>query len=68
MEDDLEDFSSVNSELRYLTLELMKIAVQKGKTFKDIAHEFIDNVNYLSKLIEKSASLPLKRIRKRSDG
>ena len=55
MEDDFEDFSGVNSELRYLTLELMKIAVKKGISFKEVCNEFIENVEHLHTTIERAS-------------
>lgn len=42
----------INSEVRYLTIELMKLATVKKKSFKDISREFIKNAYYLKKLIE----------------
>ncbi len=68
MEIDYDDFSSANSELRYLTLELMKIALEKGKSFEEVALEFVDNVEYLSILIEKSATKRFSKIGKKSNG
>ncbi len=47
------DVESSNSEIRYLTIELMKIAVQKGKSFDEVAEEFISNVIKLKDMIEK---------------
>ncbi len=40
------------SELRNLTLELMRLAYMSGKPFKKIAKEYIKNVLLLSKMIE----------------
>jgi hypothetical protein len=68
MDMDYDDFSSVNSELRYLTLELMKIALEKGKSFEEVALEFVKNVEYLSMLIEESASKSVSKVGKRSNG
>ena len=44
---------SSNSELRYLTLELMKLAVRQKKSFEEIAREYIRNVYLLKSLIER---------------
>ncbi|MFQ5406679.1 MAG: hypothetical protein ACE5DI_06000 [Candidatus Micrarchaeia archaeon] len=40
---DLEELASVNSELRFLTIELMKIASQRGVSFDEILSEFTQN-------------------------
>lgn len=49
-----EDIESVNSELRYITMELMKIAAQRKMTFEDVAREFLGNATLLQKMIESS--------------
>ncbi|MCK4319201.1 hypothetical protein KAW38_01365 [Candidatus Micrarchaeota archaeon] len=55
MQIDIEDdSSSANSELRYLTLELMKLAVKENRTFKQISQEYVENVFLLQTLIENS--------------
>ncbi len=58
MEFDEDEEYSANSELRYLTLELMKIAISEHKTFKEVVHEFIDNVFYLKNVISKKQPFP----------
>ena len=55
MQTDIEDDpSSVNVELRYLTLELMKLATKEGRTFEQISQEYVKNVFLLQTLIEDS--------------
>lgn len=49
-----EDIESVNSELRYITIELMKIAAQKKISFDEAALEFLKNATLLQKMIESS--------------
>ncbi|MCS7109349.1 MAG: hypothetical protein NZ903_00950 [Candidatus Micrarchaeota archaeon] len=51
-----EDDDSVNSEIRYITIELMKIAAQRGITFEEAAREFLKNAVFLKRLIEISES------------
>ncbi len=52
-EEDIE--IETNQEIRMLTLELMKIAIAKNKTFKEVVDEFIKNSIYLKKkIIEKN--------------
>ncbi len=43
---------SVNSEVRYISLELMKIAAKEKRNFKEVAGEFVDNVYYMHQLIQ----------------
>jgi hypothetical protein len=59
MEGEEEDKeNAVNSEIRYIALELMKIAARGGKEFKAVAGEYLDNAELLKRMIageEKSA-------------
>lgn len=50
--DMLDDGSSVNMELRMLTLELMKIAIKQKRQFKDVAIEYIKNAMLLKTMLE----------------
>jgi hypothetical protein len=43
---------SVNSEIRYISLELMKIAAKEKRSFREVASEFVDNVCYMHRLIQ----------------
>ena len=47
---------SINTELRYITIELMKIAARRRKGFPDVAGEFISNVYTLKTMLNKGAS------------
>jgi len=49
-----EEVASINSEMRFITLELMKLAHKKKKNFREVANEFILNVYTLDKLIKES--------------
>ncbi len=52
--DDMEyDRESANSEIRYLTLELMKIAVREKKPFKQVVKEFIENVYFMKETLSE---------------
>jgi hypothetical protein len=42
-----------NSELRYLTLQLMKIAIKTKKPFKVIARQYVRNMYTLYKILQK---------------
>jgi hypothetical protein len=46
---DFDSIATVNSELRYLTLELMKISIREKKSFKSTVNEFIKNAEFLKK-------------------
>ena len=50
MENNLDDIAVINSELRYLTIELMKIAAQSGISFDDAVDDYIANTHKLKKL------------------
>ena len=53
--DEYDELFNINAEIRYLTLEIMKIALRKKKPFKLVAKEFVRNANTLQKLIKKAA-------------
>ena len=61
MEED--ELAQANSEMRFLTLELMKVAAQRKQRFKEVLGEFIQNVYTLEATIRKKA---LKRSRRRA--
>jgi hypothetical protein len=50
-----EEVASVNSEMRFITLELMKLAEKKKMSFKEVANEFISNVFVLDGMIKESS-------------
>lgn len=58
--DDSEDAEPVSSEMRYMALELMKIAAQRKTTFRKVAEEYISNTYLLNSMIEESLSNPMK--------
>jgi hypothetical protein len=49
-----EEIASINSEMRFITLELMKQAQEKKKSFKEVAREFIANVYTLDRMVKES--------------
>ena len=49
-----EEIASINSEMRFITLELMKLAQKKRKSFKEVAGEFISNTYNLDRMIKES--------------
>ncbi|MEM3030331.1 MAG: hypothetical protein QXH27_01220 [Candidatus Micrarchaeia archaeon] len=48
-----EDAAGINSEMRYITLELMKLAAKRNKPFEQVAAEFITNVYAVRRLIKR---------------
>ncbi len=55
-----EDNTSANSEIRFITLELMKLAQQSGRSFEDMAQEYLENGEKLHAMLQKGTGLPLK--------
>ena len=49
----MNDIRDINTELRYITLELMKIAEKRKVPFKKVAAEFVENATTLHELIQK---------------
>jgi hypothetical protein len=47
-----EDKGNANSEMRYITLELMKLASKRKSTFKKVASEFVENAYALAELLQ----------------
>ncbi len=47
LEECFEEVAAINSEMRYLCLELMKIATQRNVPFEQVTREFIANTNKL---------------------
>lgn len=60
---DEDELAQVNSEMRFLTLELMKIAAQRKAAFGEVLDEFIGNVYTLERTIRKRT---LKRSRRKA--
>ena len=61
IEDD--DSLSANSEMRYISLELMKLAQKSGRSFRDVAAEYMKNTEMLQDMImgEEAAQLSSKK-------
>ncbi|MFH1750614.1 MAG: hypothetical protein ABH863_02960 [Candidatus Micrarchaeota archaeon] len=49
--ENFEELAIVNSELRFLTVELMKIALERGKSFDEIVAEYFSNAYKLKRKI-----------------
>ncbi len=48
-----DDKAAANTEIRYITIELMKIASRRKKPFGQLAYEFVSNTYTLEKMIKK---------------
>ncbi|VVB99645.1 Uncharacterised protein [uncultured archaeon] len=51
MEGEEEKDSTAASEIRYIALELMKLAQQSKRSFAEVADEYLDNTEKLSRMI-----------------
>ncbi|MEM2174961.1 MAG: hypothetical protein QXS37_02275 [Candidatus Aenigmatarchaeota archaeon] len=49
------DREKIYSEIRYLTIELMKISYEKKIPFEKVAKEFLKNVKKMIELIEEGS-------------
>ena len=49
----LEEVTNINTEIRYMTVELMKIAAKRKVSFDVVAKEFLENTYLLHEMIEK---------------
>lgn len=49
--ENFEEMAIVNSELRFLTVELMKIALERGKSFDEVLAEYFSNAYKLKRKI-----------------
>jgi hypothetical protein len=55
MEDEGNDgAAAANSEVRYIALELMKLAQQSGRSFREVADEYLENACRLQEMISGS--------------
>lgn len=54
--EEYEDLAAINSELRLITLELMKIAAQEKKPFENVLKEFTDNAFRTKRTLMKADS------------
>jgi hypothetical protein len=51
MEGEDDEGYSANSEMRYIALELMKLAQKSGKPFEQVAEEYIVNTARLQEMV-----------------
>ena len=48
-----EELGSINSEIRYITVELMKISTKRKMPFDKVAQEFLSNAITLHDMIQR---------------
>ncbi|MEW5955618.1 MAG: hypothetical protein AB1626_03725 [Candidatus Micrarchaeota archaeon] len=61
----LEEEAAINSEIRFIVLELMKISASTGKPFEEVANEFCENASQLKKALHEAAA-PVRQQRRRT--
>lgn len=66
MEEDDERQVAANSEIRFIALELMKIALKSGRSFEEVASEYMKNAEKLSALISGEERAAVRKARKAS--
>jgi hypothetical protein len=68
MEEEEELPSTANSEIRFITLELMRLAQKSGRSFDEVAVEFIGNTMKMQDMIAGAAEgdLPSPKARRKS--
>jgi hypothetical protein len=59
-----EELAGVNAELRYITVELMKIASERNMSFAEISAEYIENVYSLDNAIRAGKAAQEKKLQK----
>lgn len=57
MEDE-DNQSGANSEMRFITLELMKLAQKSGRSFEQVAQDFVENTCGLQEMIASGPQRP----------
>jgi len=66
MEEDDERAVAANSEIRYIALELMKLAQKSGRSFDEVAAEYMRNAEKLSSMIAGEDAAAVRRARRAS--
>ena len=61
MEGEDDGQMAANSEMRYIALELMKLAAKSGRSFDEVAEDYLRNTEKLQKLIYGEGEAPARR-------
>jgi hypothetical protein len=59
--EEMDELAAVNSELRFITLELMKISASQDKSFDKVLREFVGNAFKLKRTLNRSELLARRR-------
>ncbi|MFA6327852.1 MAG: hypothetical protein WCY41_00205 [Candidatus Micrarchaeia archaeon] len=51
MDSEDDEGYSANTEMRYISLELMKLAQKSGRGFREVAEEYMENTALLQEMI-----------------
>ena len=62
---DEEENDGSNSEIRFIAMELMKLAQKTGKSFDEVAREYMENACRLQKMIAGGGKRKVRRSRAR---
>ena len=62
--ENFEDASAVNSELRFITLELMKLAAEQNRSFDQVLSEYFVNAHKLKRRLVWQSAPKVYRMRK----
>ena len=54
--EDFDQLAAANSELRFITLELMKIGAKQGKSFNVVLKEFLTNAHKLKRTVSSAST------------
>ncbi len=65
MEEEEDNTSAANSEIRFITLELMKLAQTSGRRFEEVAQDYLKNTFQLQRMLQ-GEDKPNARIRRGS--
>ncbi|MFA6214667.1 MAG: hypothetical protein WC717_05320 [Candidatus Micrarchaeia archaeon] len=66
MDSEDDEGISANSEMRYISLELMKLAQKSGRSFREVAAEYMKNTALLQEMIMGAEESPLQHRKKGS--
>jgi len=61
MDSEDDEGYSANSEMRYISLELMKLAQKSGRPFAQVAREYIENTALLQEMIIGEEAKPVQK-------
>ena len=66
MEEEDDNRVAANAEIRFIALELTKLAQKSGRKFDDVAAEYMRNAEKLAEMVAGSSQAPARRARRAS--